>query len=83
MSGAPAILDLSEAEELCSEPGALERVKRAYAALAPGQRLEVSSRVPEHAFSVRAWSRKTSARILVDESRDGVTRLVLEAPAAG
>jgi TusA-related sulfurtransferase len=78
---APAtILDLSQAEELCSEPGALERVKRAYAGLKPGQRLEVRSPIAEHAFAVRAWARKNGAPVVEDTTLDGVTRLVLEVP---
>jgi len=80
-SAAPAaILDLSQAEELCSEPGALERVKRAYAGLKPGDRLEVRSPVAEHAFAVRAWARKNGVPVVDDAAQDGVTRLVLEVP---
>ena len=76
------VLDLSGAEDLCTEPGALERVLRAYARLEPGQRLEVRSPVAEHAFAVRAWSRKHGVNVVVDEPSDGYRRLVLEAPAA-
>ena len=74
------ILDLSQAEELCSEPGALERVRRAHAGLKPGERLEVRSPVAEHAFAVRAWARKNGVPVVDDVIRDGVTRLVLEVP---
>jgi TusA-related sulfurtransferase len=77
------VLDLSASEELCTEPGALDRVRRAYARLKPGGRLEVRSPVAEHAFAVRAWSRKNGVNIVVDEPSDGFRRLVLEAPAAG
>jgi TusA-related sulfurtransferase len=77
------VLDLSGAEDLCTEPGALERVRKAYARLEPGQRLEVRSPVAEHAFAVRAWSRKNGVNVVVDEPSDGYRRLVLEAPAAG
>jgi TusA-related sulfurtransferase len=77
-----AVLDLSGAEELCTEPGALERVRKAYARLAPGERLEVRSPIVEHAFAVRAWSRKNGVNVLVDEPADGFRRLILEAPAA-
>jgi hypothetical protein len=70
------VIDLSGSEELCTEPGALERVRKAYARLEPGGRLEVRSPVAEHAFAVRAWSRKN------DEPSDGYRRLILEAPAA-
>jgi TusA-related sulfurtransferase len=80
---APVVLDLSGAEELCSEPGALERVRKAYAKLEPGAQLEVRSPVTEHAFAVRAWSRKHGVSLVVDEPADGYRRLVLEAPAAG
>jgi TusA-related sulfurtransferase len=77
------VLDLSGAEELCSEPGALERVRKAYATLEPGGRLEVRATITEHAFAVRAWSRKKGVSLVVDEPVDGYRRLVLEAPAAG
>jgi hypothetical protein len=78
-----AVLDLSVSEELCTEPGALERVRRAYAQLEPRGRLEVRSPIAEHAFAVRAWSRKNGVTIITDEPGDGYRRLVLEAPAAG
>jgi TusA-related sulfurtransferase len=76
------LLDLSGSEELCSEPGALERVRKAYARLEPGGRLEVRSPIAEHAFAVRAWSRKNGVNVVVDEPSEGFRRLVLEAPAA-
>ena len=78
----PTVLDLSIAEDLCTEPGALERVKRAYTRLAPGDRLEVRSPIAEHAFAVRAWSRKNGIPLVIDERSDGLQRLVLEAPTA-
>jgi TusA-related sulfurtransferase len=77
------VLDLSGAEEVCTEPGALDRVRRAYARLEPGDRLEVRSPIAEHAFAVRAWSRKNGVSVVLDEPADGFRRLVLEAPAAG
>lgn len=80
---APTVLDLSGAEDLCTEPGALERVRKAYARLEPGGQLEVRSTVTEHAFVVRAWSRKHGVSLVVDEPGDGYRRLVLEAPASG
>ena len=76
------VIDLSSAEELCTEPGALERVRRAYARLEPGDRLEVRSPIAEHAFAVRAWSRKNGVDVIVDEPSDGFRRLILAAPAA-
>lgn len=76
------VIDLSGSEELCTEPGALERVRRAYAGLEPGGRLEVRSPIAEHAFAVRAWSRKNGVTVIVDEQSDGYRRLVLAAPAA-
>jgi TusA-related sulfurtransferase len=76
------VLDLSGAEDLCTEPGALDRVRRAYARLEPGGRLEVRSPVAEHAFLVRAWSRKNGVQVIVDEPSDGFRRLVLDGPAA-
>jgi TusA-related sulfurtransferase len=76
------VVDLSGSEELCTEPGALERVRKAYARLEPGGRLEVRSPIAEHAFAVRAWSRKNGVQVVVDEPSDGYRRLVLEAPAA-
>ena len=82
MSPETTVLDLSRGEDLCSDPGALEQVRRAYAQLAPGGRLEVRSPIAEHAFAVRAWSRKNGVTVLVDEPTAGFRRLVLEAPAA-
>ena len=79
----PLVLDLSGAEDLCTEPGALERVRKAYAKLEPGEQLEVRSTVAEHAFAVRAWSRKNGVSVVADEAVDGYRRLVLEAPSAG
>jgi hypothetical protein len=79
----PTVIDLSGSEELCTEPGALERVRKAYARLEPGGRLEVRSPIVEHAFAVRAWSRKNGVTVVVDEPSAGFRRLVLEAPAAG
>ena len=83
MTTAATVLDLSGAEDLCTEPGALERVRKAYAKLQPGEQLEIRSPITEHAFAVRAWSRKQGVKVLVDEAADGYRRLVLEAPAAG
>ena len=83
MKSAPTVLDLSGPEDLCTEPGALERVRKAYAKLGPGAQLEVRSPVAEHAFAVRAWSRKNGVSLVVDEPGDGYRRLVLEAPTAG
>jgi TusA-related sulfurtransferase len=62
----------------------LERVKRAYARLAPGARLEVRSPIAEHAFAVRAWARKNDVAIVGEAVHDGVTALTIEArhPAA-
>jgi TusA-related sulfurtransferase len=83
VKSAPTVLDLSGAEDLCTEPGALERVRKAYAKLEPGAQLEVRSPVTEHAFAIRAWSRKNGVSVAVDEPGDGYRRLVLEAPTAG
>ena len=74
------VIDLSGSEELCTEPGALERVRKAYARLEPGGRLEVRSPIAEHAFAVRAWSRKNGVNVIVDEPSEGYRRLILEAP---
>ena len=71
-------MDLSGAEDLCSDPAPLARVQRAYADLAAGERLEVRTPVAEHAFAVRAWSRKAGVTIVDDAKDGGVTRLVLE-----
>ena len=76
------VIDLSGSEELCSEPGALERVRKAYARLEPGDLLEVRSPIAEHAFAVRAWSRKNGVTLIADEPSDGYRRLVLAAPPA-
>jgi len=80
--GETTVLDLSGSEELCSEPGPLERVRKAYARLEPGGRLEVRSPIAEHAFAVRAWSRKNGVTLIADEPREGYRRLVLAAPVA-
>jgi hypothetical protein len=77
------VLDLSGAEDLCTQPGALDRVRTAYAELEPGGQLEVRSTITEHAFTVRAWSRKNGVSMVADEAADGYRRLVLEAPSAG
>ena len=77
-------IDLSDAEELCTEPGALERVRRAYATLRPGERLDIRAPVAEHAFAVRAWARRSGVRIAEDgRGPDGAARLVLEAVHPG
>jgi TusA-related sulfurtransferase len=72
------VVDLSSSEDLCTDPLPLEQVRRAYAKLAPGDRLEVRSPVTEHAFAVRAWSRKYGVTLLTDERIDGINHLVLE-----
>ncbi len=64
-----AVLDLGDAEQECGDP-ALRRVRQAYAALAPGEVLEARSPIAEHAFLVRAWSRRQGADLVGDE-RDG------------
>jgi hypothetical protein len=85
LSTAPVrTIDLSTAEELCTEPGALERVRRAFARLGPGDRLEVRATVAEHAFAVRTWARKSAVHIVADgPGEDGATLLVLEAASPG
>jgi TusA-related sulfurtransferase len=77
----PSRLDLSDVEEGCWD-SALGRVRRAYAGLAPGDRLEVVTRVAEHLHGIRVWSRRVGVEV-VEESRepDGM-RLVLRRPAA-
>ena len=76
---ADRVLDLNTAEQLCSEPSPLEQVRRALAAMAPGQRLEVRSRIADHAFSVRAWSRKQGVVLLRDDLESGEHVLLLVA----
>lgn len=78
---AGSVLDLSGAEELCSEPPPLERVRRQLAQLDPGARLEVHTPVPEHAFAVRAWSRRQGIAVVADERTPEGFRIVLEAQA--
>ncbi|MGP8160591.1 MAG: sulfurtransferase TusA family protein [Candidatus Dormibacteria bacterium] len=74
-------LDLSDAEVGCGD-SAMGRVRRAYGTLAAGERLEVLTGVAEHVFAVRAWSRRVGGEV-VEESRErGLTRLVLQRPAA-
>jgi TusA-related sulfurtransferase len=72
------VVDLSTSEDLCTDPLPLEQVRRAYAKLPAGGRLEVRSPVTEHAFAVRAWSRKHGITLVKDERIDGVNQLVLE-----
>ena len=72
----PLRLDLARSEEECGD-NALSRVRRAVAELPAGGLLEVSSPVADHAFSVRAWSRREGLEIVDDRRDDGVTRLVL------
>ncbi len=60
------VLDLSGAEQECGDP-ALERVRRAYAALREGEVLEARSPIAEHAFAVRAWARRVGAETVTDE----------------
>ncbi|HWW09680.1 MAG TPA: hypothetical protein VNY76_05475 [Candidatus Acidoferrales bacterium] len=72
------VVDLSRSEDLCTDPLPLEQVRRAYAKLPAGGRLEVRSPVTEHAFAVRAWSRKHGIALVKDERIDGVNHLVLE-----
>ena len=81
MSGATTVLDLGGAEDLCTQPGALDQVRKAYARLEPGDRLEVLTPVAEHAFAVRAWSRKQEVPLVADEPAEGGRRLVLERTA--
>ena len=76
------VVDLTDAEDLCMAPGALERVRRAFASLEPGEQLEVLSTVTEHAFAVRAWSRKHGAAVVSDDRENGVSRIILERGAA-
>jgi hypothetical protein len=83
VSAATTLLDLTGAEDLCTQPGALDQVRTAYANLLPGGRLEVRSPIAEHTFAVRAWSRKHGVRVVVDEPAEGFSRLVLERPMAG
>lgn len=72
---APAVvLDLSSAEQECGDP-ALDRVRRAYAALAKGEVLEARSPIAEHAFAVRAWARQVSADTVSDH-REGAVSVV-------
>ncbi len=83
MSAETTLLDLTGAEDLCTQPGALDRVRTAYANLEPEGRLEVWSPIAEHTFAVRAWSRKQGVRVVLDEPAEGFRRIVLERPTAG
>jgi TusA-related sulfurtransferase len=75
---ASEILDLSGAEELCSEPAPLERVRRRLSQLEPGARLEVRTPVAEHAFAVRAWGRKNGVSVVADERTPAGFTITLE-----
>jgi TusA-related sulfurtransferase len=75
-------LDLREAEEICGDV-ALQRVRRAWDELQPGDVLEVRAIVAEHAWVVRAWARKTNKPI-VEERTDGPETIIrLQKPADG
>ena len=76
----PRHLDLAAAEEECGD-SAMGRVRRAYATLAPGQRLEVVTGVAEHLFGIRAWSRRVGGEVVEERREGGRTRLVLRRPA--
>jgi TusA-related sulfurtransferase len=69
-----AVIDLAGAEQECGEP-ALERVRRGYAVLPPGEFIEVRTPIAEHAFAVRAWARRSGAE-LVDDLREGAETVV-------
>ena len=77
----PWHLDLTTAEEECGD-SAMGRVRRAYATLAPGERLEVVTGVAEHPFGIRAWSRRVGGEVLEESREGGRTRLVLRRPPA-
>jgi TusA-related sulfurtransferase len=77
----PSHLDLTTAEEECGD-SAMGRVRRAYATLAPGERLEVVTGVAEHLFGIRAWCRRVGGEVLEESREGGCTRLVLRRPAA-
>ncbi|MGA3183769.1 MAG: hypothetical protein ABSE52_04140 [Candidatus Dormibacteria bacterium] len=77
----PSHLDLTTAEEECGD-SAMGRVRRAYATLGPGDRLEVVTGVAEHLFGIRAWSRRVGGEILEESTEGRCIRLVLRRPAA-
>jgi TusA-related sulfurtransferase len=74
------VLDLGAAEQECGDP-ALARVRRAYAALAPGAVVETRSPVAEHAFAVKAWARREGADVVADERRGAQTVLRVRKPS--
>ncbi|MGH7723346.1 MAG: sulfurtransferase TusA family protein [Candidatus Dormibacteria bacterium] len=74
-----AVLDLALAEQECGDP-ALERVRRAYATLAPGEVLEARSPVAEHGFAVRAWARRAGAELIADGRAGAVAVLQVRRP---
>lgn len=75
-----AVLDLGAAEQECGDP-ALERVRRGYAGLGPGQVLEARSPIAEHAFAVRAWARQAGAELIGDERVGRLAVLRVRRPA--
>jgi TusA-related sulfurtransferase len=75
----PRRLDLTGADEDCGD-SALGRVRHAYARLAPGDRLEVVTRVAEQAFGIHAWSRRVGGEVLEEDRAAGCFRLVLRRP---
>jgi TusA-related sulfurtransferase len=73
------VLDLAGSEQDCGDH-ALERVRRAYAALAAGEVLEASSPIAEHAFAVRAWARQVGAELVGEERAAAVSVLRVRRP---
>ncbi len=77
----PRRLDLTSDDDDCGD-SALGRVRHAYANLAPGDRLEVLTRVAEQVFGIRAWSRRVGGEVVEEDRGAGCTRLVLRRPPA-
>ncbi|HAW09849.1 MAG: hypothetical protein ABSC16_09950 [Candidatus Dormibacteria bacterium] len=77
----PRRLDLTSSDDDCGD-SALGRVRHAYASLAPGDRLEVVTRVAEQVFGIRAWSRKAGGEVIEEDRGAGGIRLVLRRPPA-
>jgi TusA-related sulfurtransferase len=77
----PRRLDLTDGDDDCGD-SALGRVRHAYSSLAPGDRLEVETRVAEQAFGIRAWSRRVGGEVIEEDRGAGRFRLVLRRPPA-
>jgi TusA-related sulfurtransferase len=74
---ADQFLDLRGSEGDCGD-SALQLVRRALQSVAPGGRLQVTTNIAEHVFTVKAWARQTRRQIVGEETAGGVTTITVE-----